>query len=182
MQIIESRTVAHRETCLQRNEFWPIFEHKRTEGTGETPLTSPPADIFAISCHNQQVFFFFLANIFKTELEPLWDFRLHVCAQTQWKKTSPTPLPFIYFSIPDNSADPDFPADSGPVFTRVRAAACVCVKGGWRWDRKTAKAHVLKFVCLPGFHFPSLWLCVSFCLHKRNSLFPFFGNLKKQKQ
>lgn len=120
--------VAHREARLQRNEFSVIFAHKRTEGTGESPHTPPPTDIFAISCHNQQV----LSQISSKRSWSRCEILGFTSAHRLNGKTSPTPLPFIYFSIPDNSADPDFPADSGPVFTRVRADACVCVKEGWR--------------------------------------------------
>lgn len=129
MQIIESRMAAHKEACLWRNIISVIFAHKHSEGTGETPHMSPAADIFAISCHNQQGFFKQMSSQLSWSRCEILGF---TSAHRLNGKTSPTPLPFIYFSIPDNSADPDFPADSGPVFTRVRAAACVCVKGGCR--------------------------------------------------
>lgn len=181
MQIIESRTVAHREACLQRNEFWPIFERKRTEGTGETPLTSPPADIFAISCHNQQVFFFFLANIFKTELEPLWDFRLHVCAQTQWKKNLPHSASIHLFQYSRQLCWPRFPRR---LRTRVYACACRCVrvrKRGMALRQEDSEGPCSK-VCLPTrVSFPFSMIMRFFLSTQKEFVVSFFRESEKTK-
>lgn len=99
------------------------------------------------------------------------------------EKTSPTPLPFIYFSIPDNSADPDFPADSGPVFTRVRAAACVCGvrKRGMALRQEDSEGPFSK-VCLPTrVSFPFSMIMRFFLSTQKEFVVSFFRESEKNK-
>lgn len=121
-----------------------IFAQKPTEGTGETPHTSPPADIFVISCHNQQVF---LASIFKNEFEPLWDLRLHVCTQAQWKNL-PHSASIHLFQYSRQLCWPRFPRR---LRTCVYACARRCVrvrKRGMALRQEDSEGLYSK-VCLP---------------------------------
>lgn len=117
-----------------------------------------------IFCHNQKFFQDVPSNLSSSHT----DCRLCVCAH---EKNLPHSTSIHLFQCSSlNSADPDFPADSGPVFT--------CV-----WNRKTEKAHVLlKFVCPPGFHFNFLNLVtyiLFFYLYTNSFDFSFFRNRKQ---
>lgn len=117
-------------------------------GTRPDPLRVSCRYMGPIFCHNQKFFQDVPSNLSSSHTQ-IVDF-----VSAHMKKTSPTPLPFIYFSVPALTLLTQISLQTQDPC--LRACACVCVKkkGEGAWNRKTEKAHVLlKFVCPPGFHF-----------------------------
>lgn len=91
---LPTRSHVYRETCFSACPGC-TKQPRRTGGPGQTPCASGADTVYGSYLLPQAAFF--SGGIFKPELQPLSDCRLHVCAHG---KTSPTPLPFICFSIP----------------------------------------------------------------------------------
>lgn len=147
-------------------------------GTRPDPLRVSCRYMGPIFCHNQKFFQDVPSNLSSSHT----DCRLCVCAH---EKNLPHSTSIHLFQCSSlNSADPDFPADSGPVFTCV--CVRVCKKGGGGLKQEDREGSCSSKVCLStrvSFQFSKLsdlyFVFCFFYLYTNSFDFSFFRNRKQ---